>query len=68
MGFILTIVLLVVIPAAFLSSLVVRPLFRQRKPYAKPLAVVAGVVLLLVFAWGGFVLLVAGSGQLGHPF
>lgn len=68
MEFILTLFFLIFTPAMLISGLIVTPLFRLKKPYVKPLAIVVGVVLSGVFAWIFFVLMIIGSAQLGHPF
>ena len=67
MAFFLTIAVLAG-AAALLSALVAVPVWRLQKPYAKPLAVVLGVVLFVGFTWGGFVLLIVESARRGHPF
>jgi hypothetical protein len=67
MGFFLTLAVIAAI-AALLSGTIAWPLFRIRKPYAGPLAVVLGIILFVGFAWAGFVLLIVISGQNGHPF
>lgn len=68
MAFILAFVLIVVVPAVLLGGVIVTPLFRLKQAGAKPLAVVTGTALSVLFAWVIFVALIAGSAQLGHPF
>ncbi|MDA1051417.1 MAG: hypothetical protein O3C40_13175 [Planctomycetota bacterium] len=67
MEFFLTLAALAV-TAALLSGIIAVPIFRLKKPYAKPIAVVLGVILFVVFAIGGFILLLAESARRGHPF
>ena len=67
MAFFLTIAVLAGV-AALLSALVAVPVWRLQKQYAKPVAVVLGVILFVVFTWGGFVLLIVESARRGHPF
>ena len=67
MEFFLTIAVLASV-AALLSALFARPVWRLKKSYAKPLAVVMGVVLFIACTWGGFVLLIVDSARRGHPF
>jgi hypothetical protein len=66
-AFFLTIAVLAGV-AGLLSALVAVPVWRLKKSYAKPLAVVLGVVLFVVFTWGGFVMLIVESARRGHPF
>ena len=54
--------------AALLSAAISFPIFRLKNPYAKPVAVVLGLVLFVGFAIGGFILLIAESARRGHPF
>jgi ABC-type branched-subunit amino acid transport system permease subunit len=54
--------------SALLSAAISFPIFRLKKPYAKPVAVVLGLVLFVVFAIGGFIWLLAESARRGHPF
>lgn len=67
MGFFLTLGLLAAI-AGLLSAAFSFPIFRLKRPYAKPVAVVFGIILFVVFAIGGFILLIAESARRGHPF
>lgn len=67
MEFFLTLAVLAAV-AGLLSAAIAFPIFRLRKPYAKPLAVVLGLILFVVFAIGGFILLIAESARRGHPF
>ena len=67
MAFFLTIAVLAGV-AALLSALAAVPVWRLKKQYAKPLAVVLGVLLFAVFTWGGFVMLIVESARRGHPF
>ncbi len=67
MAFFLTIAVLAGV-AALLSALFAWPVWRLKKSYAKPAAVVLGVILFVVFSWGGFVLLIVESARRGHPF
>jgi hypothetical protein len=67
MEFFLTMGLLALI-AGLLSAAISVPIFRMRKSYAKPLAIVLGAVLFLFFSWAGFVLLIIISARAGHPF
>lgn len=67
MEFFLTLAVIAAIALA-LSGAIAWPLFRLKKPYAKPLAVVLGIVLFFVLAGGGFVMLIIVSAQHGHPF
>ena len=66
MEFFLTLAILAAV-AGVLSAALAYPIFRLGKPYAKPLAVVLGLILFVVFAWAGFVLLIAESARRGHP-
>jgi predicted PurR-regulated permease PerM len=67
MEFFLTIAVLAGV-AALLSALFAWPVWRLKKSYAKPVAVVMGVVLFVVFTSGGFILLIVESARRGHPF
>ena len=67
MEFILTLVLLVGLPAALLSGAASVLIWRTRKPYAKLIAIVVGILLFVVLAWAAFVALVVWSAQQGHP-
>lgn len=59
---------LIAAAAALLSAAISFPIFRLKKTYTKPVAVVLGLVLFVVFAFGGFILLIAESARRGHPF
>jgi len=67
MEFFLTIGLLALI-AGMLSAAISVPVFRWKKPYARPAAVVLGIILFVFFSWAGFVLLIVVSARAGHPF
>lgn len=67
MGFIF-VLLAIAVAAGLLSAVIVIPIYRMKKPYAKLLATVVAVVLIPLLAWAGFVLLVVVSARQGHPF
>lgn len=67
MEFVLTLVFVVGLPAALLSGTASVFIWRTRKPYAKLIAIVVGVLLFAVLAWATFVALVVWSTQQGHP-
>lgn len=54
--------------AGLLSAGMVFPLFRSKRPYAKPIAVIVGVILFVVLSFGGVFLLILESQRRGHPF
>lgn len=53
---------------ASLSIAMVFPIFRLKRRYTKQSAVVIGLGLFVLFAWAGFVFLIAESARRGHPF
>lgn len=67
MEFVLTIGLLVVI-ACTLSVVIGFPIYRLKRPYAKPLGILLAIILFVAFSWAGFVTLVVISARAGHPF
>ena len=67
MEFFLTLGVLTMI-ASLLSAAISVPIFRLKKPFAKPLVVGLGVVLFVVFSWAGLVTLIMVSARAGHPF
>lgn len=67
MEFILTLVFMVGLPAALLSRTASVFIWRTRRPYAKLIAVVVGVLLFVVLAWAAFVALAIWSAEQGHP-
>ncbi|MDA1039098.1 MAG: hypothetical protein O3A37_02235 [Planctomycetota bacterium] len=68
MEFVLSILFLVALPAALLSGAASVLIWRTRKPFAKLIAIVLGVVLFVALAWAAFVTLIVWSSQQGHPF
>jgi hypothetical protein len=56
---------IIALVAALPSGLVAMLIWRIKKPFAKPLAIAAAIVLFLVFCWAGFIGLIVfleGSG------
>lgn len=54
--------------AGVLAAIIAVLINRLDQPYAKPVALVVGVILFVVFAWAGLVLVVVESTRRGHPF
>lgn len=67
MEFFLTIGIIGLVAAA-LSGAIAVPIGRLQKPYARPAAVVLGLVLFALLSSAGFVLLIVLSARAGHPF
>lgn len=67
MEFFLTLGIIAAI-AALLSAGFCVPIFRLKKRYAKPIALVVGLILFVVLSLAGVFLLILESTRRGHPF